>query len=221
MSEDLFAQMEAVTSARIERAPTDDQSSRLTTLGVELARTQDWINRATELLKERQARVQQILTKDLVDLMDEMGQDKIGLPDSNVDLVLSTKYKAVLPKPGDKDTPEEHDAKLVLRRKGLDFLVADGADGMINTVVVLTFPKGEAQRARQIAAEMEDRARELAEQENPTTFDVEVDESVHWGTLTSYVREQIEDKGRSDLPMDALGAQQFRIVELKKRKAKK
>src|SRR5262249_50025047 len=106
------------------------------------------------------------------------------------------------------------------RQKGLDWLVQDGADGLITTDVVLTFPRGGAREARQIAAEMEDRARELVAQD-ASSFDVEVDEGVHWASVTSFVREQIEDKHRDDIPMELLGAQAFRIVQIKARKQKK
>lgn len=49
---------------------------------------------------------------------------------------------------------------------------------------------------------------------------VSLDEGVHWATLTSYVKEQVRERKRTDLPLEALGATVGKIVKIQKRKTK-
>lgn len=217
MSEDIFQMMEADAKAKLERAPSEAESSKITALGQELAQIESRLIRGEALMKELNARKQAIMTKDLVDAMDAIGQDVMGLPDQNLDIVVGTKYRASLPaKPKPED--EFFEAKAERRRKGLQWLRDDGHDGVINTEVVLTFPRGMDQAARQIAAEMQDRAAELERMDSGISFTVDIDESVPWATLTKLVKSLTEDHNRTDLPLDLLGATIFRIAEIKARK---
>lgn len=218
---DVFAMMEADSKARLKRAPSEAESKHIAKLGIELAELEDEIEEAEERVKELKKRAWDIKTKELVDAMDEIQQDLMGLPDQNCDIRVYTKYHASLPAvPGDNDP--EYKAKMAKRKRGLEFLKKDGHDGLIKTELVITFGRGEYQRAKQIEAEFKDRADEYARQhEGQRPFMVDTQETVNWNSLTSLVKDLSENHGRTDLPLADLGASVFRIAEIKKRKERK
>lgn len=222
---DIFEEMERDARARLQAGPSADQSSRLTALGQELAKIEDWVQRAEALIKQRNERAWEIKTKELVDVMLEAGQDLMGLPGSGVDLKLEDYYRASLPNPDTlkEDTPERDRAE-ELRGQALNWLEENGHEDIISTTLTVTMPKGSLELANKIRDEL------IAKYSVPNDADtpaigagaIKVAEGVHHMTLTSWLKGQdkkAREAGRVlDLPLEALGATIGKIVKIIKRK---
>lgn len=226
---------------KFTRAPTPEDSLRLTALGQELVQIDERLKKWKLLAEELNLRKTKIQMQEMVDLMDEIGQDIIGLPNEGeygVDLVLSDYVKAGLPNPGEKD--DDFAEKMELRRQGLEWL-GEHAEGLINTTLAVTMPKGSLPHARVmrdtivqlfgVESTPARRAEYLSEVLEPYLLErnepgiqpgsVSIEEGVHWATLTSFVKEQVKKPGAEELPLDALGATVGRIVTIKPRKKPK
>lgn len=213
---DIFAEMERdAASGAFTAAPSDGQLKSMTELGQELMKIEAWITRHDEILRQVSARKWDIVTRDLPKLMDEAGQDTIGLAADGVDLKLGDYYKAGLPNPDNGKTDEERAELAALRQEGIDFLTEEAPD-LLNTTITVTLPKGHLERAQEIVASL------TSEQGfGLQPGQVILSEGVHWATLTSWVKEQYEKHRRTDLPLKPLGATVGRIVKIVKRKVKK
>lgn len=213
MSEDIFAQMER-DAASFQRAPTTEESKSLTELGLELVGIDQRLEKYAEVAAGLVARKLELQMRVMVDAMDAIGQDVLGLPDQNCDLVLSDYFKAGLPNPDTVKTEEEKARLAELRERGIAFLTEDAPE-ILTTSVTVTMPKGSLEKAREIVGYLTSEQGAGLEAGR-----VALEEGVHWGTLTSYVKEQVREKKRSDLPLEALGATVGRIVKIVKRKRK-
>jgi hypothetical protein len=210
----IFDEMERDAVA-FQKAPTAEESQTLTQMGLELVEIDRRLEKYAEVAKALMERKLQLQMKDMVSAMEAVNQDVIGLGDQNCDLVLSDYFKAGLPNPDTAKDDEERARMAVLRQQGIDFLTLDAPD-ILSTTVVVTMPKGSLEKAKELVAYI------TSEQGGGVEAGrVEIAEGVHWGTLTSYVKEQVRDRKRSDLPLEALGATVGRIVKIVKRKAKK
>ncbi len=208
---DIFAQMEA-DSAQFQRAPTDSESSALTKMGLELVEIDRRLEKYKEVAKALLKRKIELQMREMVDAMDAIGQDRIGFGDQGVDLILDDYYKASLPNADEGD--EDYEEKMELRAKGIAWL-SEHAEGLLNTQVVVTMPKGSLERAKEIVAMLtSEQGFGLAPSQ------VSLVEGVHWATLTSFVKEQVREK-KATLPLDILGATVGRIVKIVKRKKSK
>lgn len=214
---DIFAEMEKdAASGAFKRAPTAEESANLTTLGRELVTLDRRIAAGVALLKQLGERKLELQMHVLVDAMDAVGQDRIGMPgegdDLGCDLVSDDYYKAGLPNPDTFKTDEEKAEAQRLRDEGIAFLTEDSPD-LLSTTVTVTLPKGSLEKAKEIVGYLTSEQGMGIEETR-----VSIDEGVHWGTLTSWVKEQIREKKRSDLPLKALGATVGRIVKIVPRK---
>lgn len=219
---DVFAMMEEHSKVSLRRAPSAEELNKMVELATEMATTLDRITRGEELLKTLRARVLEIQTKDLVDLMDEVMTDHLGLPDQDADVRVFTKVHASLPALPDPDKkPEEWAIANAKRERAFAWLAEEGHDGLINTLVTVTFPKGGVRRAKQFTEEMNQRATEFADtHDGERPYGVECVQSVHWGSLTALVKD-LNNQGRADLPLADLGAHIFRMADVEKRKERK
>lgn len=156
-------------------------------------------------LKEQQEsnnkRIQKIKFETLPEALTEVGMDKVGIPASGnlpaCDLVLKPYYKANISADWDVDR----------RNRAFNWLISEGNGDLIKHTIVIEFGLREEQEARDVA--------QLLKSEN---ISYTVSMMVPWNTLTSFVKEEIEDHGRIP-PLDLLGATIGQIVEFKKRKA--
>lgn len=210
----IFDEMERDAVA-FQKAPTEEESKTLTEMGLELVLIDQRLEKYKEVAKALIERKIQLQMKDMVSAMEAVGQDRMGFGDQNCDLVLDDYFKAGLPNPDTAETPEEAALMASLRAEGIAFLTQDAPD-ILTTTVVVTMSKGSLEKARSLVAYITSEQGGGVEPER-----VRIDEGVHWGTLTSYVKEQVRDRKRSDLPLPALGATVGRIVKIVKRKAKK
>jgi len=209
----IFEEMER-DGAAFKRAPTEEESRNITTLGLELVEIDQRLEKYAQVAKELVARKQELQMRVLVDAMDAVGQDVIGLGDQGVDLKLDDYFKAGLPNPDadPKISPEERARLVELREQGIAFLTEDAPD-ILTTTVTVTLPKGSLEQAREIVGYL---TSEQGMGLEPGR--VKLEEGAHWATLTSYVKEQVRERKRSDLPLEALGATVGRIVKIVKRK---
>lgn len=221
---DLFQQMAADSAAAaLKSAPTEEQSKAVREVGVELVTLDQRIQAGEVLLAELKERRDKLMRYDLVDAMDRIGQDKMGLAEFGVDIVTSDFVHASLPSPGPKDTPEETARKLELRRGGLDWLIENEHEGLIKTVVMVELPRGAFEDAYRIKKMIEDMPELDPEtglpRDNgpPVGYRAVVEETVHWATLTSFVREQLK-RPEVVLPLEKLGAMVGRIAKIVRRK---
>jgi hypothetical protein len=187
----------ASEAAQVTRAPTAEESQKLTELGREVAEVDRRIERGEQLLSELKERRHTILHREMVDLMTQFGQDKIGLSEDNVDLVLEPFYHASLP----KDDPQP----------GLDWLIENNHGDLIKATLVVTMDRRDFEHMAPMGEAIQAFAKEAG-----IEVKTERSLSVHWATLKSFVREQVE-KGVA-LPLDILGATVGQVVKIKKRK---
>lgn len=220
---DLFEEMAADSAAAALRsAPTPEQSQSVREIGVQLVTIDDRIQRGEALLAELKEQREIIMRRTLVDAMDAIKQDKMGLAEFGVDIVTSDFVHASLPSPGPKDDPAEAERKLALRRGGLAWLVEEGHGDLIKTIVVVELPRGareDAMRIKKLIEELPALYEDGSMRGNgePSGFLAQVDETVHWATLTSFVKEQLK-RGGASLPLEKLGAIVGRIAKIVKRK---
>lgn len=181
-----------------QSSPSDEKLSRLRQAGAELHDVETEILDVEEKLKKLRDRRNEITTRTMPEIFDEAKTDHVGLPDLGIDLVLQPFYHASL----SKTDPEK-------QQRGFDWLEENGHGDLIKATVSVEFTKKELERARELATKIE----ELLGGERL----VHVDLSVHWQTLTAFVREQIE-KYQAALPLDLLGATVGRVVKIQQRK---
>lgn len=213
-------EMEQDAKAKVTKAPDPEAMNKITELSEELAKLDSYIERGEEAIKKAKARRLEIQTRDLVDLMDKAGQDHVGLPNDNVDIVVSTAYHASLPAlpPPHK---EDYQERFERRQRGLSWLREEGHDGLIKTEVIIEFPRGGVARAAQVAEEMAQRAEEHARHhDGERPYAVEVKEAVNHNSLSKLVKD-LSEQGRTDLPLADLGAHVIRVAEIIPRSERK
>lgn len=186
--------------------PTEEGLSRLRREAQRFFDLQQEISSIEKSLSEKKAELLQIQQKSLPDLFAEIGTDNIGLPEAGengADVVVDTYYKAGIT----ADWEEER------RQRGFRELERLGGDALITTVVAVTFGRGEYEKARQLDELI--RSSPIGNTHTP-----EISMSVHWGSLTSFLREQIE-AGTQIENREDLGLSTGRIAKIKPRKQKR
>lgn len=172
----------------------------LVACGVDLTRLDLMIEQAEARLKELKSQRLELSQRTIPDLMDEVGTDRVGLPGVGSDLVVEPFVKAVL--------PEENAAEAA------SWLDATGHGDILRTFVTVEFAPGEREHAENVITLI----RSYFRGRNIEQHDPEVRNSVHWKTLTAFVREQIEENNA--VPLDLLGATVGRVAKIKQRKEK-
>ncbi len=203
----LFGEL-AEEASDLSSVPTGEESVRLRNLALKFVQVSSEVDKLETELSEKKTEKRTMAMTELPDLMNEIGQDVIGLPDANCDLLLSAYYHANI----SKDWPEEEQVA------SFDYLEEIGAGDLVKTMVVMQFGRSELDRARAVIALIHQAATFM---QNAGVGPGEIPEpiitmSVPWNTLTSFLREQIE-KGEI-LDLEKLGATVGSIVKIKKRK---
>lgn len=223
MSDDLFGQMAADSAAAaVANAPTQEKSLEVRAIGVQLVELDARIERGTVVLRDLVAQRETIMRRTLVDAMDAIGQDHMGLAEFGVDIVTGEYVHASLPNPDSERDEDERARKAALRAAGIAWLVENEHDDLIKTTVTIELPRGALADARRIQAfvasmpELDPETGLPRDNGPPIGHSASVAETIHWGTLTSFVKEQLK-KG-TVLPLESLGAQVGRIAKIVKRK---
>jgi hypothetical protein len=181
-------------------APSQDESVSLTKLGEELAEIDLLIARA-EKAKERRA---ELTTKLLPEYMDKIGQDRVGLPKYDVDVVVENYYHASIA----REWPDEK------RDAAFAELEKQDAGDLIQCNVVVTFQKEDYALAVWLKEKIE--TLKLPKGSN-RILEPRLERAVHWATLTKWVKEQVQ--AGAAISLEALGATAGRVAKLKKRKS--
>lgn len=148
----IFDEMEK-DAASFSRAPTTQESQDLTRLGLELMDIESRLVRYAEVARALEERKRDIQMRELVDAMDAVGQDVIGLPDQGVDLKLDDYFKAGLPNPDTAENEEDRQRMADLRAAGIAFLTEDAPD-ILSTELLVKLPKGSLELAERIRAQV-------------------------------------------------------------------
>jgi len=189
-------------------APDEGESLQLTMLGRELYSVDKKIKDLEADLESAKALREDLTRKRLPDYLKRIAQDKIGLPEFDVDLVLENYYHANIK----ADWPDEQ------KERAFAYLEKRGDGDLIKTQVVMMFGRTELWKVRWLQATISLLAKELraAGGEAPDLPEPFVQMTIPWNTLTAFVKEQVELGAQLDL--DVLGASVGQVVKIKKRK---
>lgn len=206
---DEMAQEAAVDASRL---PSDSGARRLATMGRRMVELEVLIKDLEAQTKRANMELWDLKTRDMPDLMAEIGQDRVGIPgdpsnpdDPGYDVVLTTRTHANI---GSDWEEERRDAAF----EHLDEL---GAGDIVRNSVTVSFGKGQAEQRE----EWLEKVRGLNLSFDPPEL-VET-RTVPWNTLTAWIREQLqrgrtEDQVQIDLPK--LGATHGAYADIKRRK---
>lgn len=168
------------------------------------------IEDAEAALAEKKARMTNLTMKELPDLFEQYNIPSLTLGaegnSPEVELVSQPFYKAVLPK-------DENDVTLPA---GLKWLEKNKHGDLIKRVFVVSLPMDSVKEAQALQKFLMGPKRKR--NTKTSRYQFEAKSTVHHGTLTAFVREQIE-KGRSGLPLEILGATVGKIVRMKATKS--
>jgi hypothetical protein len=192
-------------------APSRDQSLKLTALGRELLDVEHHMLELERELEKAQKRRHAIRHSELPELMESVGQNKIGL--GALEIVLEPFYHASI----SAEWPEEK------RQAAFDYLEARGDGDMIKLQLSYAFRRGELDAARLVQFAM-DATVELI---NKIRGDAGVEQEfvlpepslrteVHHMTLTAWLREQVE-AGR-EVDLEKVGATVGQVAKVKQQK---
>lgn len=158
-----------------------------------------------EQVKDKNKSKTQIEFETLPDLFNKVGITNLGLQAEGNMPAFEGKLKPYYRANIAADWPDEK------RQKAFDWLIKHGHGDLIKTEVVILLGRGDLKLLNQIKKLLRPILKQL---------DMSVDLAVPWGTLTAFIREQIEDK-KETIPLDLFGAQVGQVVELKPVKEKK
>lgn len=181
--------------------PSAEAMGALVQGAVKMSELEVEITRLEEELKARKAERHTLSQKTLPDLFDRVMTDRIGIPDAWADLVVQPRYYANIA----SDWPEDQ------RERAFDALErADGGD-LIKIEVSVAFGKDRINDARALVGA-------IKKWPKLGSAEVSMKKSVHWASLTAFVKSQTEAKVA--LPLADLGATVGRECVIKKRKGK-
>jgi len=189
-------------------APAEEESRRLSELGKKLyVLDADIVELEHKLDEKKKARLE-VAMHELPDYMKLIGQDKVGLPDFNVDLVMEPYYHANIA----ADWPDDK------RQAAFSYLEEIDAGDLIKTQVVFLFGRKELKRVKWLLAFISTLKHYLKEvggepEDIPEPL---ITMGVPWNTLTAFVKEQIT--GGKKLDLDKIGATVGSVVKIKPRK---
>lgn len=153
-------------------APSQPEQLKLTAMCSEYAQVEADIERLEALLSRAKERRRDLCERVIPEYMRSIGQDRIGLPAHNADVVLAPFYYANIA----KHWPEaEREAAFAALEKA-------GVGDLVKVEVKFSFGRGEHERAQELV--------ELVRGAVNWAPEPKVDKSVHHASLTSWVRDQ-------------------------------
>lgn len=199
-------------------APSESEARSLTDMGRELFQVDSAIAGLEEQLEKKKSRRKELTDKELPDYFTRVGQDRMGLPEFDVDLVLENFVHANIAADWE---PEKREAAFT-------WLEDNGHGDLIKAVLTQKYPRTAMALARWVArwimklrflweklgGRMEDDTPPDGDIPEPT-----IEMTVPWNTLTAWAKEQI--KNGAELPLDTLGVTTGRVVKIKKREQPK
>ena len=191
------AEVLAAARAAPETGPSQDKLERMTEMVAKVRDLEDRKRDLEEQLKATNIELTSYYFKLLPDLFDETGIERITLPaDGNhppVEAKASPFYKANIA----ADWPEDQ------RVAGFRYLEDQGAGDLIKTLIVLPFNREDHAAAKEFAAQLRKQG-----------YTPQVSESVMWNTLTSWLKDRVEN--HKQIPdLEKIGGTVGRVVRLK------
>ena len=180
----------ATEDAEADVAPSDQGKASVAKLAEKQAALANEISILEQAVKDKKKELQRVAEQDLPEAMDAIGMAEFTLVDGTK-ISIKTFYNASIP-------AERKD-------EAFAWLDENGHSGIIKTEVSVAFGRGDLEIARSFV--------EFAREFNQAAIDPELEQEVHWSTLRSFVREQIE--GGNPLPVDMFGVYIGRKAELK------
>jgi hypothetical protein len=177
------------------------EGEKLTTareLAKELYMVDSSIAQLEQELEEAKKVRTELVQRKMPTYFDSIGIDRLGIPGSEMDVVVENYYHANIP----KDREEE----------AFNWLEENEHGDLIKTHLSMQFGRGELEVAKKVTEQLAAMFR--AEGVEPRGTEIKM--GVQWNTLTAFVREQTE-MGNA-LPLELLGATVGRIMKIKKRK---
>lgn len=187
-------------AAAMRPVTTDSQLAELRQMGSVLQNIDQSIEDAVARLSDLKRQRLELTQRTIPDLMDAANVDRVGLAGADFDLLVAPFYKASIPKENMEPAAE--------------WLTKNGHADLMRTVVSVSFGPGEHEHALNI----ETLIRSYFRGRNDVQREPVIENAVHWKTLTSFVKEQLE-LGEV-LPLDILGATVGRHAIIKKRKGR-
>ena len=185
MNDELETQM-AADAAAVANGQPEDALKRVADLAALMIKLQGNVTAAEAALSNAKLAYARVEQTDLPELMAELGLSMIKLDDGSTVEVRRTYASSI---------------KEEVRDKAHAWLIANGFGGLIKTKLELSFGRGQEAEAAEAAKQIE-----ASLGVAPT-----VDQGVHSGTLSAFVKEQIE--AGTPIPRDLFG-----VFEVKKAK---
>lgn len=187
--------------AAIQKPFTSDaQLSELRQMGEVLLNLEENILKTADRLEDLKRQRQELSMRTIPDLMDLAGIDKIGLAGTGTEMIVKPYYHA--------NIPEEN------ATEASTWLDEHGHGDLMRTVVSVDFGPGEHEHATNVVTLINSYFRGR----NDIQREPVIKNAVHWKTLTSFVKEQLE--AGELLPLEVLGAKVGRQAKIAKRKGK-
>lgn len=194
---DLTEFLQAEAAAIKATPPADAALAEARQLAEELYTVDTSISQLEQQLQAAKDARKELVQRKLPTYFDQIGLDRIGLPEHGVDMVVEPYYHA--------NIPEEKQAQ------AFDWLEANGHESLIKLTITISLNRGDYEFGKKL----QDRIAAFVSA-NKVKVDLQSKLGVPWNTLTAFVREQTE--AGVALPLDLLGATIGRIVKIKKRK---
>jgi hypothetical protein len=175
----------------------DDKLEGLQAKAAEMRDLEREIEDLQGLIEEKNKRLWTIAHEELPSLMMDAGVDHVGLPPTGnlpgYDAKMTPFYRANIAASWDQDK----------RAKAFAYLEEIGAGDLIKTEIGIALPREQREQARQLLEQL-------------SAYSPSVKEAVHTGTLTSWMKEQLQDGQSVDLEL--IGGETGTTVKLKPRK---
>lgn len=191
--EDLAAELAAEAAAVPPEEAPAPTLERMQQLAEEVNNIDNDIAHIEIQLAELNERRTKILTNELIDMMDQTHVDLLQVGGRK--FKASSYYKASIP----SDNPEP----------GLNWLEAHDAGDLIKNVVEVSFAREHAEKAIEAMNLIKQRFQMAA---------VERKRTVHWATLTSWLKETHLGGEKTMPPLDIIGGTIGRVVKITKEK---
>src|SRR5215207_735352 len=125
----------------VNRPVSEDKLDRLKAMGVEVMQVKNEITQLEKVLQEKQAKFQRLVSNEMPALFEETRTDRLGLPEYDIDLVLTNYYHANIA----ADWPEER------REAAFAWMEEQGHGDLVRVIVSVTFGKQELSEAKMLA----------------------------------------------------------------------
>jgi hypothetical protein len=160
-----------------QNPPANTPLATLTATARELALADQRLKRAEALVEAIRTRRTRLATKVLPELLDSAQTDTVGLPSMGVDVIVEPFYHAAIR----ADWPADK------RQTAFDHLDALGGGDLVKAELTVSFQKEHLSYAKKLLDKLRD-VLSRDQIEAPSGLNM----SVHWGSLTSWMRAEIE-----------------------------